>query len=209
MAQKGPFPFLNPQSNSQSPTLLPNFSLQSGSNGRGMLKLGPAQFLATYPRVNSTATVTVGGTAASGDVATLTLTNPVWNNPNLGITNGTVSVSYTLTGTDTLESVAEELTTLLNDSAAGPFILATAIGDVVTISWPGPVGNFTTLAETVTGALTLTLSGSKLSGGSGPTYVWDNFRWTSRAQVSDYYMGNFYVLSGNLYGIVQGAQPVQ
>lgn len=209
MAQFGPFPFLSPQSNSQSPTLLPNFSINVGSDGRGLLKVSPAQFLAQNPRTNATVTATVGGTAASGDVVTVTLTNPVWNNGNLGITGGAVTVTYTLSGTDTLDSVAEELATLINTSAAAPFVIATATAAVLTISWPGPVGNFTTVARTVTGALTLTLSAGTLSGGGGPTYVWDNFRWTARAQVSDYYMGNFYLLSGNLYGIVQAGQPVQ
>ncbi len=208
MPQLGPFPFLYPNSR-QSPTLLPNFSIPVGSNGRGMQKLSPGQFANLYPRVNSTATVTVGGTAASGDVATLTLTNPAWKNPNLGITGASITVTYTLGASDTLDTVAEGLASAINESAAAPFVIATAELGVLTISWPGPVGNFTTLAQTATGALTLTLSASSMSGGSGPAYVWDNFRWTARAQVSDYYMGNFYILSGNLYGIVQAGQPVQ
>jgi hypothetical protein len=208
MAQLGPFPFLYPNSR-QSPTLLPNFSMPVGSNGRGLQKLSPAQFLVNYPRVNATATATVGGTAASGDIVTVTLTNPVWKNPNLGISGGSVTVSFTLGASDTLASTAEALASLINESAAAPFVTATASEAVLTISWPGPVGNFTALAKTVTGAITLTLSAASLSGGSGPTYVWDNFQWTARSQVSDYFMGNFYLLSGNLYGIVQGGQPVQ
>lgn len=208
MAQLGPFSFLYPNSR-QSPTLLPNFSINAGSNGRGMVKLSPAQFLAANPRVNASATVTVGGTAASGDVATVTLTNPVWKNANLGISNGSIAVSYTLGASDTLDSVAEGLASAINQSSAAPFVVATAELGVLTISWPGPVGNFTTLAQSATGALTLTLSAGTLSGGSGPTYVWDNFSWTARAQIADYIMGNFYLMSGTLYGMVQAAQPIQ
>jgi hypothetical protein len=207
MAQLGPFPFLFPTS-PQSPTLLPNFSLPVGSNGRGMLKLSPAQFLAANPRVNASATVTVSGTPTNTDTASITLTSPVWNNVNLGITNGSVTATYTQVTGDSLASVAEGLATAINTSAAAPFVIATSLEAVVTISWPGPVGNFTGLTVASTG-VTLTKSAATLSGGSGPTYVWDNFRWTASHQVSDYMMGNFYLLSGNLYGIVQGAQPVQ
>ncbi len=208
MAQLGPFPFLYPNSR-QSPTLLPNFSINAGSNGRGMLKLSPAQFLLANPRVSASATATVGGTAASGDIVTVTLSNPIWKNPNLGISGGSVTVTYTLGASDTLDSVAEGLASAINSSAAAPFVVATAELAVLTISWPGPVGNFTTISQTVTGAITLTLSAGTLSGGAGPTYVWDNFRWTARSQVSDYMMGNFYLMSGVLYGMVQAAQPIQ
>ncbi len=209
MAQQGPFPFLNPKS-PQSPTLLPNFSLPSGGvKGRGLGKLSPAQFLAQNPRANASATVTVGGTAASGDVATVTLSNPVWKNANLGIANGSVTITYTLGASDTVDSTAEGLASAINESAAAPFVIATAELGVVAISWPGPVGNFTTLTQSATGALTLTLSAGTMSGGSGPTYVWDNFDWTARAQVQAYFMGNLYLMSGVLYGMVQAAAPIQ
>ncbi len=204
MAQQGPFPVAG----GQSPTLLPNFSRTAGSNGKGVLQQSPNAYLAANPRVNSTATVTVGGTAASGDVATVTLTNPVWKNSVLGITNGTVTITYTLGASDTVDSTAEGLASAINNSAAGPFVIATAELGVVTISWPGPVGNSTTLTQSATGSLTLTLSGSSMSGGTGPVLVWNNFQWTANSQVMDFFMGNFYNMSGVLSGMVSGAQPI-
>lgn len=208
MPQLGPFSFLYPSS-PQSPTLLPNFSIPTGSNGRGMVKMSPGQYAAANPRVNASATVTVGGTAASGDTATVTMTHPVWKNANLGIANGSIAVTYTLTASDTIETVAEALASAINTSAAAPFVVATAEGAVLTLSWPGPVGNYLTVATTPSGALTLTTSAGTLSGGSGPVYVWDNFDWTARGQVGKYFMGNLYMMSGTLGGMVQGAQPVQ
>ncbi len=47
-----------------------------------------------------------------------------------------------------------------------------------------------------------------MSGGTGPVLVWNNFQWTANSQVMDFFMGNFYNMSGVLSGMVSGAQPI-
>jgi hypothetical protein len=208
MPQLGPFPVIGPNVG-QSPTLIPNFSRQAGGvTGRGVAKQSPQAYLSANPRVAATATVTVSGTPTNGDTASVTIACPIFNNPALAYANGAVTATYTQVTGDSLAAVAEGLATAINESALGAFLLAEASEAVITLSWPGPVGNFATLTVASTG-VTLTKSAGTLAGGSGPTYVWNNFDWTASHQVMSFWMGNFYNMSGVLAGVVNGAQPVQ
>jgi hypothetical protein len=208
-----PLPFLNSMTGggTQSPTLIPNFSIPVGSNGRGLMQQGPAEYLAANPRANASATVTVGGTVTAGDTVTITLTNGVFSNSQIAQPNSAVSVTYTVLSTDTLDTIAEALAELLNENALlRYYVRADAAGAVVTINWPGPVGNLTALAVSTSSGSTVTLteSAASLSGGSGPVYVWENFNWSQGGGVKSFFIGNFYDVSSMLSRLVQFGMPI-
>jgi len=140
----------------------------------------PDEFLTTFPRVAATQTVTVGGTATAGNVVTVTFVNPIFVALGNGSSSRTVSV--TVGASPTTATVAEQLANAVEtDAIVGLAIYPTvggAAGAVVTLNWPGPVGNLTTLTQTSTGATTLTLGGASMSGGSGPVMAFGNF-WAS------------------------------
>lgn len=166
-----------------NPTLVPNFYPARSSpdpSGRGIAVLGylsPSAIIAADARVAATNTVTVGGTAHTGDVCNVTLTSGLFP-------NGALTYSYTVQSTDTLSTIAQAIAKLINDdgNAHNFDIEADSAGAVVTISQAGPAGNFTTLTVSVTGGgatTTLTAGAASFSGGSGPVIPYENFTWAT------------------------------
>lgn len=152
-----------------NPTLIPNSS-QSSVSGNTTILQSPAQLLAANPRVAAHATATVGGSVANDDVLNLTVNNPV-------LPSGAVTVSVTASGADTDATLAASLANAINSNSVlrGFDIFATVAAAVVTVNHNGPVGNLTTLTESVSpGSETITISGP-LTGGSGPVIPLSNF----------------------------------
>jgi hypothetical protein len=173
------------------PTLIPNFDRSQLING-STTHMSPAAFAAANPRTAATVQATVGGTAGTGDVATITLTYG----------SQTITKSYTLTGTDTTATTAEELAELFNADPVvrGQDIYVQAIASVLTFNWGGPVGNNVVASQSATGSLTITLSPSNgvFSGGAGPIYAAKNFNFTYNGTTMSFYYGEPYVLGADL-----------
>jgi phage tail sheath gpL-like len=119
--------------------------------------------------VTAFATVTIGGTVASGNVVTITINNVAYN--------------YTVKATDTLDDVVLGLVNSIQTSNSGtgdPNLMATAdiaTGTtdpeqvVLTALVPGVLGNQVAVSSTVTSGstVTATASGANLSGGGDAT----------------------------------------
>ena len=179
----------------QNPTLLPNFDRHYAS-GNGTIDLkSPQRYLEDTPRVDATASVTLGGTVATGDVTTVTVTHPA-------LTGGSLTESYTATGTDTVDSIAEELATQFLEAIDGqPVALEVLpVGGQLTFNWEGPIGNSAVLSATVQNAMTATLSpvSGDFSGGSGPVLVYSNFTFFNNNVTSNYWYGRPYSLGSDV-----------
>lgn len=195
--------------NNRNPTLIPNFDKSvsiSGSVGHQ----NPATFLANNPRVNATEVVTLGGTTTTGDTVALTFTNAI-------LPNGPETVTYTVIAGDTvIADVAAGLASLINaDANLQAFgVYATTVDAVMTINWPGPVGNFCALTSAVTGAATETVTKGNagvFASGTGPIIATDNFEFapTNSSQPSSYFYGQPYVLGYDVITqMVAQARPI-
>lgn len=132
----------------------------------------PADFLADNPRALGTMTVTVGGTVADGNTATITVAHGL-------LPNGSKAFQIT-TASDTTATIANKLAALINGDASlrDLKVFATVVAAVITLKWEGPVGTLATVTVAVTGGgATLTRSGSgKFTGGTGPVIFVDNYR---------------------------------
>lgn len=146
------------------PTLLPNFDKPVATTGIGGGYQSPADFLAANPRVDATATATIGGSVTTGDDITVDLTNAVLGNQ--GISPPKLSVTYVTIGGDTLATIAENLATLINDSAVAQQadIRADAVGAVMTVRQSGPIGNLSVLTSPTADNTIITLGGTALTG---------------------------------------------
>jgi hypothetical protein len=164
---------------SRQPLLTPNWDTPMAiANAQGSTSVGlmsPLEFLQNNPRDVGTLSATVGGTAATGDVLTLTFACGL-------LPNGEEVVEYTLVADDTIATAALGLINAINEdqnlNTLGVFATSggEAAPDEVVINWPGPVSNFVTVTETVTGELTLTLTDEgEFTGGSGPILAFNNF----------------------------------
>lgn len=179
----------------QSPTLIPNFSrMTAAGSSEVMSVLSPLDVANEFPRTAATATVTVGGSIVAGTTATITLSNPVLKSNDIYAQS--ISVTYTVLSTDTLDSVAAGLASLINTNKTARFfdVSATVSGDVITINWSGPVGNQTELAVSTSADVTLTASAGTLSGGEGPIVPFENFSATFGNSTVDFEIGNPYVI---------------
>jgi phage tail sheath gpL-like len=155
----------------RNPTLLPNFdkpnySSDSGNNsdpngtGAGALGLSsPAGYLKANPRVEATATATIGGSVTTGDILSIQATNPAFP-------GGFIEHSYTTVGGDTVTTIAEQFADLFNDdaNAAAVGLRADAAGAVITFRQGGPVGNFSVLSAPTEEGATITIAGTALTG---------------------------------------------
>jgi hypothetical protein len=155
----------------RNPTLLPNFdkpniSTANGNNsdptgnGSSVLSLSsPAGFLAANPRVDATATATIGGSAGTGDILTIEAASPVFP-------SGFIAHEYTVQAGDTLDKIADNLAGLFNDDpvAATFGLRADVAGAVITFRQGGPVGNFTVLTAPTEESATITIAGTALTG---------------------------------------------
>ena len=194
-----------------SPTLIPNFYDGVVSKNGTLDYQSPAQYLQNNPRTSASANATIGGTVASGNVVTLTLTQNQ-------LPGGALTASYTATGSDTVETVAEGLASAFNTvvraqlgNALVTAIYATTSEAEVVINWDGPLGNFATLSDTTSGSITVTLSpvGGGLTGGSGPVFCANNFEYQRGTSTLAFYYGKHYELDGAfLRALVRDDQPV-
>ncbi len=196
----------------QHPTLIPNFYPEMATlpaDGQSSMQtLSPEQYAQKYPRSNATATITVGGTITAGNTLTVGLANPV-------LVYGAASVAYTVQSADTVETIASALAGLLNAVAHldAYDVRASAAGAVITVSWPGPVGNFATLSvSTSSGAtetLTMSPSGGDLTGGDGYVVPRANFTYALDENTRSYMAGMPYDLPYTvLSAMVQDGMPV-
>jgi hypothetical protein len=162
--------------------------------------------------VAATAVVTVGGTVAAGNTASVTFTSPALSAP--------VTVTYTALSGDTIQSVAEGLASEINQNTTLGFydVIATTEYDTVAdeakvvVNWPGPLGNLCVLSEAVTGSVTLTLSNSGvLSGGAGPVIPLNTFSVRLGGSATWFYQDTpFQTLTNDLAQLVAALpKPVQ
>ncbi len=178
------FPFQMPgkQNNGRNPTLLPNLDRPYAKNGT--VSLVPSSELAADmgDGTPSGGSVVIAGTLAAGDVITLKVEN--------GVLDPSASVSYTVTSTDTLATVGANLAKALNASSTlrnyGFWADDNGEGTVY-VYQRGPVGNFSTLSATTTGAETFTYT--QMSGGEGPIVPLSNFIYANNGVTRDYWYG--------------------
>lgn len=147
----------------RNPTLIPNFDKPTVGAGQAGGNQNPADFLAANPRVDATATATIGGSATSGDILTIEYTNPVL--ASLGVANNRIAASVTVGGSDTLFSIAEAFASAFNDLAQSEQIdlRADAALAVVTFRHSGPIGNFGVLTKALE-QITITMGGTAHTG---------------------------------------------
>ncbi len=185
-----------------NPTLLPNLDTPLVTNG--VVQLTPSSGIdAAAAGTASTGSVTVAGTVASGNVITVTVANPV-------LPNGAVAVSYTATGTDTLATVAANLAVAMNNTSTlsqyGWSFGSNGLGELI-LSQRGPVGNFSTISASTTGAETFTIV--QMSGGTGTIVPLTNFTFSHSSDLTNYWYGKpVQVGYGALSAIVSQGLPV-
>src|ERR1700693_3868184 len=148
----------------RNPTLIPNFDRNLVGTATGPMPASvshssPAAYLASNPRVNATATATIGGSVTTGDEITIEIVNG-------SFPGGLLSHTYTTVGGDTVTTIAEQLADLFNaDPIAAQFdIECTLAGAVITFNQSGPIGNFTTLVSPTEAPATITIAGTALTG---------------------------------------------
>lgn len=187
-----------------SPTLIPNFYKGFMSLNGTLDYKSPAKVAQDFPQTAATATATIGGTITSGNTVTLTVSQGQFS-------GGAISGTYTVQGSDTVATVAEGVATALNEAAesAGNPFLAEASEAVVTVSWPGPMGNTAVLSATKSGGatetITLSPSNGVMSGGTGPVFCANNFNFTWNGSVMSFYYGKPYFLGNDLLSALANA----
>lgn len=140
-------------------------------------------------------TITVGGTALTGDQFAVLFSGPVFGAvlpatadaliggtlvagdtvaltfTNTGISTFPITKTYTILAGDTAASVATGLTALINADAtlAAALVEAEASSNVITINQQGAAGNSTVLSRAVSGSETVTFepASGAMAGGSG------------------------------------------
>ncbi|HEY9678670.1 MAG TPA: hypothetical protein V6C76_11715 [Drouetiella sp.] len=134
----------------------------------------PAAFMSRYPRAFASITITISGTTANGDQLKVDINLPA-------LPGGKISKTISLVGGDTVSSAAQKLAKAICDDATlqGYGVYANSLLGVVTLNWPGPLGNNVTITQSVvSGAETIALSNSgAMSGGSGPIIPTDTFNF--------------------------------
>jgi hypothetical protein len=168
-----------------NPTLIPNFYPNyMNSSGTTMDAMSPAQYMANNPATAASATATIAGTITAGDTVTLKVTQPQ-------LPGGSVSYTYTVVTSDTVQDVAEGLASgldlaLTNAGAAQAYVetgdTTLASEAVVTVYWTGQMGNSAVLSTTKSGGATETVTlaptSGIMSGGSGPVMAVNNFSFS-------------------------------
>lgn len=150
----------------RNPTLLPNFDRSVASGSGTVDHESPAAFLAANPRVDAKATATVSGSATTGDIISLALTNPLFTNSTFNNPTTSLTETYTVQASDTVTTIAEQLADLFNATTicqnAG--IYANVTGAVITFHHNGPVGNFSVLSVPTEEAAKIVVGGTALTG---------------------------------------------
>lgn len=151
----------------RNPTLLPNFDRQVASGAGTVDHESPALFLQNNPRVDATATATIGGTITAGDELTIVISNGLLANPYFGaLIPSEIGLEYTVQSGDSVDTIAEAFADLVNDNAVLQKlgVRADVAGAVVTIRHSGPAGNFTGLSAPTEGPAKITIGGTALTG---------------------------------------------
>lgn len=190
---------------SGTPTLIPNFFGSVVNLDGTMSAKSPADMVAANPRTLATATLTIGGTITAADTVTMTLTQSQ-------LPSGSESVTHTVITAETVQDVAESLSSQLNQAlrAAGvaSAIYATTGYDtvaheaIVTVNWEGPLGNTAVLTATKSGGasenVTVAPSGGELTGGGGVAFAAANFNYSYNGVLMSFYYGKAYQLDTEL-----------
>ncbi len=161
--------------------------------GKQVVEESVAKFLARYPRTAASATVTITGTVATSDRLNLTFTLPV-------LPNGAVTVSATAGSGDSTTTLAQRMAAAISNNAVLQSfgVYATSLNNVVSIYWPGPLGNNVTLSQSVSpGSEVETLSG-QLSGGAGPIIPFNTFRFQYHKHLLEFQANRPVNLAGNV-----------
>lgn len=169
--------------------------------GRQVIEEPIASFMTRYPRTFASATATVANSVATNDELYLTLSLPA-------LPSGAVTVSAVAGGSDTDTTLAQKLAAAIcNNSILHSYgVYATSLNGVVTINWPGLLGNSVKLSQHVSpGAETITLSASQLSGGSGPIIPFDTFRFSYNKQMFEFQANRPMNLPGNVVAALAAA----
>ena len=152
--------------NMSSPVMLGTAVANPGGAAVGVVPIqlqSAAQFKADFSAVNATATLTLGGTVASGDVVGVTFSAPL-------LPGGTHSTTVTAATGDTPTTVALKLAdAIAEDTVLQPYgVEAAATAGAMVFSWHSPDGNNVTVLGTKTGAETWTPStATALASGRG------------------------------------------
>ena len=177
------FPYqVNYGPSTNNPTLVPNFGTPIINNGVISLANG-SQLDAAANGVNATGSITVAGTIASGNTITVTVTNGC-------LPGGSVAVPYTTTSSDTAVTIAAQLALLLNNNvtlSTYGWRFGTNGAGAIELYQRGPVGNFSTLSATTTGAETFTYV--QMSGGTGAVVPLSNFSLSFNNVVTQFWYG--------------------
>lgn len=203
---------------SQNPQLTPAMDFPSSSGAGTLDVLAPSRYLTSYPRVDATVTLTIGGTITNLDTVAITFTNTII--PVIGAQVGGLykTAAYTVVTADTTTTVADAIESLVNLdpnlSALG--IYATKAGTSnasrVVLRQSGPIGNSTTVTATVTGAATETMTfgnSGVMASGSGPVVPIANFQFSYGGQVFNFQYGKPQnVDSGMLASMVSQRMPI-
>lgn len=149
----------------RNPTLVPNF-YRPVANGNTLDLDSPATYLAANVRADATMTATIGGSATSGDVVAISVTNPVFGGTPYGnLVPAQIGHVFTVGVSDTLDTIADGLADLFNNDAlaqqAG--LRADVVGAVITFHWNGPIGNLSGGTSGVS-PQTVTVGGSTSGG---------------------------------------------
>lgn len=131
-----------------------------------------AGFLALYPRSIGSGTITVTGTITNLDTYTITFTSGLFAGGSLSITAAVVTA-------DTLTTLAAKVVNAINGNATlqGLGVYATSSGAVVTINWPGPIGNQIIISVGSAPGGTETATIVQITGGAGPVIPQKDFNY--------------------------------
>jgi hypothetical protein len=132
-----------------------------------------AGFLALFPRVNGSGTITVTGTITNLDTYTVTFAAGLFSGGSLAVTAAVVTA-------DTLTTLAQKVVNAINGNSTlqGLGVFATSAGAVVTINWPGPIGNQIVISVGSAPGGTETATIIQITGGSGPVIPQKDFNYS-------------------------------
>lgn len=186
--------------------LYPSSGAVYSANGI-LVSVSASDFLAKFPRVFASITLTIAGSITNADTITVNL--------NLGlIPGGKITQTITVTGSDTVSSIAQKIAKAFTDDATFQAYGGTASSllGVVTFKMPGLLGNECTLTRTLSGGATLTgtISNSgAFSGGSGPVIPFKTFNLSAFGQTILFEAGKpANVNAGIVKALVAAKSPV-
>lgn len=155
-------------------------------NGQ-LVALTPDELLTKAARSMASLTITVGGSATEDDELTVNI------NSNL-LPGGKVAVTVVVDADDTLIVLAQKISKELADNAVlqSSGVVAYSVDAVVTVKWPGLIGNTVTCTTALSGGATATLTRSNsgnFTSGAGPVIPFSNFNFMFNGQVIQFEAG--------------------